>query len=102
MKFRNEPREIRLIATSLKSEAREGFRIRRCFSLLFFAGYLQLGATVVAQGMLPHPANGVPFVQNDLPSIHIECGEALEWMYQESNWYSNEEHPASFIFRVSG
>ena len=76
--------------------------MRRCLFLLFFAGYLQLGATVVAQGMLPHPTNGVPFVQNDLPSIHIECGEALEWMYQESNWYSNEEHPATFVFQSEG
>ena len=75
---------------------------RCCFFLLFFAGYLQSGSTAVAQGMLPHPTNGVPFVQNDLPSIHIECGEALEWMYEESNWYSNEEHSASFIFQSAG
>jgi hypothetical protein len=39
-----------------------------------------------------------PFDSESLPVIAIECGEALEWMFDEANWYSNIEHPASFSF----
>tara|TARA_B110000503_G_scaffold85390_1_gene129942 strand:- start:7668 stop:9977 length:2310 start_codon:yes stop_codon:yes gene_type:complete len=60
------------------------------------------GSNAFSQGYITHPSDGVPFVQNDLPSIHIECGDALEWMYEEANWYSNIEHPASFVFESNG
>ncbi|MDA0303969.1 MAG: CotH kinase family protein [Bacteroidetes bacterium] len=73
------------------------------FSRLLVAAILVFGwgnwnSNAWSQGWLDHPIDGIPFVQNDLPSIHIECGDALEWIYEEANWYSNVEHPASFVF----
>ncbi len=52
----------------------------------------------LSQGNLTHPSDGMSFIQNDLPSIYIECGYALETLYEEDNWYSNIEHAATFIF----
>ena len=72
------------------------------FSRLLVAAILVFGwgnwnSNAWSQGWLDHPIDGIPFVQNDLPSIHIECGDALEWIYEEANWYSNVEHPASRV-----
>lgn len=54
--------------------------------------------SLIAQGLFRHPEAGTPFDSESLPVIAIECGEALEWMFNEPNWYSNIEHPASFSF----
>ena len=51
-----------------------------------------------AQNLFEHPDEGAPFLSETLPSIHIECGDALAWMFEEENWYSNVEHPATFTF----
>lgn len=57
-----------------------------------------IAGSTLSQNLWTHPADGPCFLQNELPTIRIECGESLEWMFEESNWYSDEEHPASFHF----
>ena len=54
-----------------------------------------------SQDFLTHPANGVAFPEEEIAVIRIECGEAIDWMLTEENWYSNVEHPASFVFESS-
>ena len=63
-----------------------------CFCIVTFS---------FAQSFFAHPDEGIAYPSEALPSIFIECGEALEWMLDEPNWYSNIQHPASFSF-VSG
>lgn len=60
-------------------------------------------STLKAQdwGIVRHPENGIPFPSEELPTIEIECGDALEWMLAQENWYSNLEHPATFVFTDS-
>ncbi len=49
-------------------------------------------------GILVHPDDGPAYISEEIPSIYIECGDAIDWMFQEENWYSNVEHPATFVF----
>jgi hypothetical protein len=57
-----------------------------------------LVGSCLAQNLFEHPDEDAPFNSESLPSIYIECGDALAWMFQEDNWYSNVEHPATFTF----
>ena len=65
-----------------------------------FAIWMLLGSYAHAQdfGILSHPENGLAFPDNDIPEVHIECGDVIDWMLAEENWYSNMEHPATFIY----
>jgi len=65
-----------------------------------FLGIIALGFIVLcsAQELFQHPAAAPPYLSETLPSVYIECGDALEWMFEEENWYSNVEHPATFTF----
>lgn len=74
------------------------FSYRAFFSMMLTSLCCGVNFVSFGQGVLMHPTNGIPFVQNDLPSIYIECGSALDSLYEESNWYSNLEYPATFIF----
>lgn len=55
-------------------------------------------STCHGQSLFQHPVDGSFFAEESLPTVSIECGDALEWIYQEENWYSNIEHPATFTF----
>lgn len=44
-----------------------------------------------------HPENGNAYLSESLPEVHITCAE-MGWIMQQENWYSNVEHPATFVF----
>jgi len=46
-----------------------------------------------SQDFLTHPANGVAFPEEEISVIRIECGEAIDWMLTEENWYSTGRFP---------
>ena len=66
-------------------------------SLLFLVA-LEFIVSCSAQSLFEHPDEDSSFHSESLPSIYIECGDALDWMFEEDNWYSNIEHPATFTF----
>lgn len=74
-------------------------------SALIISGMLLLGLSADAYGqgdltgIVQHPESGMAFPSESVPSIHVICGDAFEWMMQEENWYSDFEHPATFIFQ---
>ena len=75
----------------------------RAIQVFTFACSLLFASSGNAQnlGILSHPPNGLAFPDNELPQVHIQCGDALDWMLTEENWYANIEHPATFIYQSS-
>ena len=66
----------------------------------FFALFGLWGVTVVSAqnvGINWHPPDGFAYQSEALPEIHVTCDQ-LDWMLQQENWYSNVEHPATFVF----
>lgn len=67
--------------------------------LIMLSSSNQIHGQSNALGILQHPISGLAFPSESIPEIFIECGDAFEWMMQEENWYSDEEHPATFIIQ---
>lgn len=67
----------------------------------WFGVLIGLGVSAVSLGqgigVNWHPLNGHPYQSEVLPEIHVSCGQ-LDWMLEQENWYSNLEHPATFVF----
>ncbi|MDA0912859.1 MAG: CotH kinase family protein [Bacteroidetes bacterium] len=52
-------------------------------------------------GINQHPGEDTAFLSEEITTIHIQCGDAIEWMWLEDNLESNVEHPATFIHESS-
>lgn len=76
---------------SLKQRTYRGF-------IGFVAVFTFCSSMAQELGILTHPDNGAAFLSEEIPSVHITCGDAIEWMFEEENWYADVEHPATFIF----
>lgn len=70
----------------------------RLFSAIPFVA-LALATAAGAQelGIHGHPAEGIAYPSETLPEVHITCDQ-MGWIMAQENWYSNVEHPATFVF----
>lgn len=50
-------------------------------------------------GQHSNPDDGRIFTDQEIPQVHIAIHpDSLEILYQEENWYSNHEYPATFVW----
>lgn len=50
-------------------------------------------------GQHSNPDDGRIFTDQEIPQVHISINpDSLEILYQEENWYSNHEYPATFVW----
>ncbi len=54
-------------------------------------------ATAQEVGVNWHPLDGTAYQSEGLPEVHVTCDQ-MGWILQQENWYSNIEHPATFVF----
>ena len=54
-------------------------------------------ATAQETGVNWHPSDGLAYQSEELPEVHVTCDQ-MGWILQQENWYSNIEHPATFVF----
>lgn len=69
-------------------------------SLALFGIFLLMGVAALAQPI--NPGNGRIFSIDEIPrvDIHIDT-DTLAQLYQQSNWFSNHEYPATFVWTDS-
>ena len=72
-------------------------RILRTSFAAWVALFLPLWAMAQGVGTNWHPENGLAYPSESLPEVHITCTE-MGWIMAQENWYSNVEHPATFVF----
>ena len=67
--------------------------------LALFSAGLALSFSLSAQelGIHTHPTEGLAYPSESLPEVHVTCDE-MGWILAQENWYSNVEHPATFVF----
>lgn len=71
--------------------------ILRTFLGVLIGLCLPLSLTAQGVGTNWHPENGMAYPSESLPEVHITCSE-MGWIMAQENWYSNVEHPATFVY----
>lgn len=74
--------------------------MRHPFSILVLAFTLATHSGAQELGIHWHPIDELAYPSETLPEVHVTCDQ-MGWIMAQENWYSNIEHPATFVFSAA-